>query len=335
MPRATTKDDLLATSGMNYAKLMSFIDALPEADRERDIDLNGRDRNVRDVVCHLHEWHLMLEGWRAEGMKGKTPAIPGAGYTWRTLPALNREIWKKYQATSLKDGIKLLKKSYSRMMKLIEGHSERELWKQGIYAWTKSTTLGAYFVSNTASHYDWALKTLKPLRQTRSERHSGTEPAKAGPPGKKESKAMNRKYPAPRPPLSDPAVFPSEEVLAGILGGRAKAALDALLEENRAAHPTFTSEWRYYNDGKRWLMKGQVKQKTVFWLSAATGSFRVTYYLGAGADAEVMAGDFSEEAKAGWKESTGKKFRGLTISVKSKKDLPACRAAADLKLSSK
>jgi len=134
------------------------------------------------------------------------------------------------------------------------------------------------------------------------------------------------------PPLSDPAVFPSEEVLADLLGDRCKGALDAFLEENRAAHPTFTSEWRYYNDGKRWLMKGQVKKNTVFWLSAGEKEFRATFYLNASADRDVMEGDFPEESKAGWKEATGKKGRGLTISVKSKKDLPACRAAAALKL---
>jgi hypothetical protein len=332
MPRATTKTELLAASEKRYARLMDFIEALPEADRERVTDLNGRDRNVRDVLCHLHEWHLMLEGWRAAGLKGKTPSVPGEGYTWRTLPALNRRIWEKYQGASLAESMRLLARSHARLLKLVEGHSEAELWKTGAYPWTKSTTLGAYFVSALASHYDWALKTLKTLKPLKRAERTRLAPEKA------EKTRTHDKSGAQgigtRPPLSDPSIFPSDEVLAGILGERAEAALDAFLEENRASCPTFTSEWRFYNDGKRWLMKAQVKKKTVFWLSAGKKEFHATFYLAAAADRDVLAGDFSEESKAGWKASKGKKFRGLTIAVKSKRDLPACRSAEALKLSS-
>lgn len=32
---------------------------------------------------------------------------------------------------------------------------------KGVYRWAKGSTLGSYFVSATASHYDWAMKKLK------------------------------------------------------------------------------------------------------------------------------------------------------------------------------
>lgn len=38
---------------------------------------------------------------------------------------------------------------------------ERPWTMPGNYAWTKTTTLGAYFVSSTSSHYDWAMKKLR------------------------------------------------------------------------------------------------------------------------------------------------------------------------------
>ncbi len=48
------------------------------------------NRNIRDVLAHLHEWHLMVQG----GYDREKPDIPAKGYTWKTTPDLNREIQK-------------------------------------------------------------------------------------------------------------------------------------------------------------------------------------------------------------------------------------------------
>jgi len=46
-------------------------------------------------------------------------------------------------------------------LKLAEAHSNDELFSRNVYKWTKSSTLGSYFISTTSSHYDWAMKKLK------------------------------------------------------------------------------------------------------------------------------------------------------------------------------
>lgn len=51
--------------------------------------------------------------------------------------------------------------SHRLVMERIEGHDNEELFGRGVYKWTKSTTLGAYFVSSTCSHYDWAMKKIR------------------------------------------------------------------------------------------------------------------------------------------------------------------------------
>jgi hypothetical protein len=165
MTRPTNKDDLLSLAQVNFDKLLDFIASIPENCRETGYSLNGRDRTIRDVLCHLHEWHCMMERWYLEGLEGKTPIIPGEGYTWRTLPALNHEIWKRCQDTSFADSLSSLKKSHKNMLKLISGIPNEDLFSKNVYKWTKTTTLGAYFVSATSSHYDWALKTLRPIRK--------------------------------------------------------------------------------------------------------------------------------------------------------------------------
>jgi hypothetical protein len=157
---------LLELSEVNLGKLLEFVDALPQEYRDKSYDddlLNDRDRTIADVVCHLHEWHVMMERWYEVGMSGAKPAIPAEDITWQTLPVLNRRIYESYKGTALDDALPLLRKSHERVMALVDRHSDEELFTKKRYRWTGSTSLGAYLISATSSHYDWALKTLRPI----------------------------------------------------------------------------------------------------------------------------------------------------------------------------
>jgi hypothetical protein len=133
--------------------------------------------------------------------------------------------------------------------------------------------------------------------------------------------------------LTDPGAFPSEELIGEKLG-RAEAAYKAVFGYLGAAYPEIRGEWKYYNDGKSWLLKAPLKGKTVFWLSVAPGFFRVTFYLGAGMEGSVMASGLPQAAKEGFAASSGKKFRGLSLELRAKKDLAAFKEALGLKLGS-
>ncbi len=165
MSRPVNKAELLDLSEKNLDKLFVFINALPEKVRGGWFDLNGRDKSLTDVICHLHEWHNMMLEWYTVGMSGEKPAIPREGYTWQTLPALNRKIREKYKDTDLADALSMLKESHKKVTVLINKHSDEELFTKKMYPWTGTTSLGAYFISSTSSHYDWALKTIKPLKK--------------------------------------------------------------------------------------------------------------------------------------------------------------------------
>lgn len=170
MPRPTNKAELTTAANTQFAKLWALVDAMQEEEQNAAFAFEDRDKNLRDVLVHLHEWHNMMERWHRVGtLERGSPAVPGEGYTWKTLPALNLELWKKYQDKSLEDAKKLLKQSHAKIFALIESHSDGELFDRGVYKWTKTSTLGAYFVSNTASHYDWAMKKLKRHRKSYAE----------------------------------------------------------------------------------------------------------------------------------------------------------------------
>ena len=135
--------------------------------------------------------------------------------------------------------------------------------------------------------------------------------------------------------LTDPKVFPDDSIIAGALG-KAHPLWLKFFQELHAAHPSVEAEWRYYNDGKRWLMKITHKKKTVVWLGIEDGHFRITAYLTEKARAAVEASDLSEDCKAQFAHS--KRFGRLiavTVPFKKKADVKAGLALVGLKLSLK
>jgi hypothetical protein len=166
VPRPTTKDELLAAATAGYDKVVAFVDTLPVEQQAAEFAFDDRDRNVRDVVAHLVAWHRMMRRWYDEGMAGGKPAIPGEGYTWKTLPALNQTIWADAQGVSLAEATAALGRTHQDMMSLVEAHTNEELFTKKRYRWTGTTSLGAYLVSATSSHYDWALTKLRKAKKT-------------------------------------------------------------------------------------------------------------------------------------------------------------------------
>lgn len=161
MPRPTSKESLLTLSQENYGKLIHTINLMAPQQQEQAFAFEDRDKNIRDVLIHLHEWHNMMANWYAEGMAGQKPAIPAPGYTFRTTPALNLKIWEACQQTPLSEAKVLLQQSHQQMTSLIQAHSDEELFTKKFYTWTNTSSLGSYLVSATSSHYDWALKKVK------------------------------------------------------------------------------------------------------------------------------------------------------------------------------
>ena len=161
MSRPRTKDELLELGQKNFIKLNDFVDSFSPEAQISEFPEGTMNRNIRDVLAHLNHWHLLFLDWYEVGMKGKKPEMPAKGYSWKTVPELNRIIWQKYNDTQLKKVREDLNKSYLQIQKLIEKHSNDELFEKKRFKWTGTTSLGSYLVSTTSSHYDWALKLIK------------------------------------------------------------------------------------------------------------------------------------------------------------------------------
>lgn len=161
MPRPQTKAELLEAGEASFGALLALVDSLPEERRDAVFDFEDRDRNVRDVLVHLHEWHLMLLAWAHANLAGGSVAFLPPGYTWTSYAGLNVALRDKHSHTTLDEAIALVTESRARARALIEARTDEELFEKRHFPWTGTTSLGAYCISGTSSHDEWAKKKIR------------------------------------------------------------------------------------------------------------------------------------------------------------------------------
>ena len=135
--------------------------------------------------------------------------------------------------------------------------------------------------------------------------------------------------------LVDPKQFPDDDVVFAHLGAR-RALWEALFEHIHAQHPDFSGQWRYYKDGKSWLMNVSRKKKTVFWLSVLERGFRITCYFTDRAAGAVRASTLSDDLKAQFigGRRVGR-LAGITITFTKKRDVEDAKTLIALKLAAR
>lgn len=173
MSRPTTKVDLVTVSNQKFSELEKLLHSMTELELERTFNFDKaflekqqathwqRDKNLRDVLIHLYEWHQLLLNWVANNKQGQGVSFLPEPYNWRTYPKMNIEFLEKHQQTSYHHAKELLEQSHVDIMKVINSFSNDELFAKEVLKWTGNTSLGSYCISVTSSHYDWAIKKIK------------------------------------------------------------------------------------------------------------------------------------------------------------------------------
>ena len=171
MARPTTKEDLVATTEKNFALLWRLIEAMPGEALEAEFDFSSdvkkkeahwaRDKNIRDVLVHLYEWHQLLLAWIKANMAGDRSAFLPAAYTWKTYGEMNMEFWRRHQGTDLEDAKQMVIASHKEVLGMVQTFSDEALFTKRYFDWTGTTSVGSYCVSAMSSHYDWAAKKLR------------------------------------------------------------------------------------------------------------------------------------------------------------------------------
>ena len=102
--------------------------------------------------------------------------------------------------------------------------------------------------------------------------------------------------------LRDPNIEPTREVIAEGLGAAYETY--SLFISGLGKYDITLMDWRFYNDGKAWLSKGEYKWTTprgtnkvkpIFWLSIWDGFFRIAFFFSASVQAELQGLQISQE----------------------------------------
>ncbi len=171
MARPKNKEELIVASNQNFEKLMELISARTENEMRMRYDFRDstsktqahwkRDKNLRDVLMHLHEWHLLLLEWVKNRENGTNTPFLMEGYNWKTYGDMNMLFYERCQNVTEEEAFENLKDSHKKVMEALETFSQEELFTNTYYEWVGGSCIGSYFISNTSSHYDWAMKKIK------------------------------------------------------------------------------------------------------------------------------------------------------------------------------
>ena len=138
-----------------------------------------------------------------------------------------------------------------------------------------------------------------------------------------------------QPVLCDRNLFPSEQVVFSHIG-KSKALWQSFFQYLHTEHADFSEEWRYYNDGKSWLMKVTRKSKTVFWLSIIKDAFRTTFYFTDKAQPAIDGSSLSKKLKDQFRDGKAfGKLRGLTVIFKDKTAIEDAKVLISIKLNAR
>ena len=162
MPRPTTKAQLLSEMAKEHEALERFFETLGPGEVVRPGAVG--QWSAKDVLAHLTAWEQLVLGWYQAGLRGETPRTPAEDLTWAQLPALNQRIHAQHRDRPLAEVRDAFDRSFLEISAAVKGMSEDELFGRGVYAWTRTTTLGSYLTSCTSSHYRWARTEMRVRR---------------------------------------------------------------------------------------------------------------------------------------------------------------------------
>lgn len=164
MARQQNKSELLNHAKAKYERLIEFVDSFSKKEQSNNFSIGAIHGNIKDVLAHLHAWHLMQLDWYTQEISGEKHEIPFDGFS-KNLPDFNQDIQKRYAQVSLDKTKGLLAQSYKTILKIIEMHGDNEFFAKKSNHWMGATSLSAYLISTIYSHYDWAYHLIEQAKK--------------------------------------------------------------------------------------------------------------------------------------------------------------------------
>ena len=155
-----THAGILERNDAEFATFVALVESLPAERLDEPFAGTARDRNVRDVVAHLHAWHILLERWHSDGAAGGSPRFPPRGTRGAGSTNSTRICVSSGRTRALAELLPLLKASHESLQAMVALHTDAELDDPAAYAWTRGSALGEYALECGGNHYAWGRATI-------------------------------------------------------------------------------------------------------------------------------------------------------------------------------
>jgi hypothetical protein len=160
----TNKDDLIALTEKEFAKLQKLIASLDQAQSEKGED----DVSIKDVIGHRAHWIDLFLGWYNDGKAGKEVFFPAKGYKRNDLKRYNADL-RQQQAHLDWEAVKtLLQARHDQLVRFLSDHSDAKLYGGPMQGANNKWTPGRWAEAAGPSHYRSAAKFIRTVLRRRS-----------------------------------------------------------------------------------------------------------------------------------------------------------------------
>ncbi len=132
--------------------------------------------------------------------------------------------------------------------------------------------------------------------------------------------------------LADESVLPCDELIFSIIGDKEllwRQVMSYLYDSNN----DITEVWKFYKDGKSWLLRTLKKKKTVFWIRIMEDTFRVAFWFADRLEPIILESDLADKLKTEYNNAKRfNKSRCIYIDMQDSEDFQNAKKLIDLKV---
>lgn len=155
---ATTRAELLAVTGREYAKLTKLIEPIPEAIA---LAKDAQDTSIKDVIAHRAHWVNMFFGWYHDGLAGAEVHFPAEGYKWNELPRYNADLRERQKWLGWDAARDTLDRNAAALLRFIEERDDDALYGGPMQGARNTWTVGRWVEATGPSHFRSAAKYVR------------------------------------------------------------------------------------------------------------------------------------------------------------------------------
>lgn len=131
-------DKLTLAKTLRYNRAL-FERIVAQISEQRMLEALDDGMSGKDIVAHITTWEQRLVRWLEATVRGETPAPPRPPVSRSDIDMLNALSLAENKERSLQEVMEHSRRTFARVLELLEGFSEQELLQPDRYAWISET----------------------------------------------------------------------------------------------------------------------------------------------------------------------------------------------------